>query len=461
MTLLELQKKRAEAKAAGKKILADAEAAGRTKATLTAEELEALQARAAEKTALDEQIKAIEDRETASSWLDEADPKPAKPSHITTKTPETASYSMPSYPRGRKMIAFKGQDAERHAYGFGRWLHATIFNAAGKPNSSTRWCNEHGIKIEAAMSEGVDSAGGYLVPDEYETTIIDLREQYGLARRLCKVHPMTSDTKTVPVKVSGLTAYFVAEGASGTAAQAVFRNAQLVAKTAQTETTYSSELSEDAFIDIANDIANDAALSLALLEDQCFLLGDGTSTYGGITGIKSKINDGNYTASVYQPVAGSANTAFSTLDLADFETMLGKLPMFPGINPVWVISKPGWAASMSRLMNASGGTSGMDVAGGAPTASFLGIPVVWAPGSLMNTTLAAQTSATSVVLLGDFSMSTAFGNRRGLTLTSDPYTLMNQRQTKVYTTERFDIVNHSLGDTSSPGPVISLTMAAS
>ena len=457
MNLLEMRKKRADARAAGKKVIADAVAAGRSEETLTDDELTALKAHVAEGKTLDEQIEAAEQRKTVADWLD-VDPKPASAPKQVVTDPARIEVA-PTYQRTKKMTAFTGPKAEERAYAFGRWAHATILNPRREPNSSTRWCNDHGIKIEAAMSEGVDSAGGYLVPNEYETTIIDLREQYGLARRLCKISPMGSDTKSVPVKVSGLTAYFVAEGASGTASQAVFRNVNLVAKSAQTETTYSSELSEDAFIDVANDIAQDAAYSLALLEDQCFLLGDNTSTYGNIRGVKTKINDGNYTASIV--TAADGNTAFSTLDLDDFSSMVGKLPMFPGINPVWIISKIGWDASMARLQYAAGGATLTEIANGASVTTFLGIPVIFAPGSLMNTTLAAQTSTTSLCLLGDFNMSTLFGSRRGLVMTSDPYTLMNQRQIKVYTTERFDLVNHSLGDTSSAGPVISLSTPGS
>jgi HK97 family phage major capsid protein len=45
------------------------------------------------------------------------------------------------------------------------------------------WCRENGILVQRALSEGVNSAGGVLVPEEMQNEIIVLRNSYGLARR--------------------------------------------------------------------------------------------------------------------------------------------------------------------------------------------------------------------------------------------------------------------------------------
>jgi HK97 family phage major capsid protein len=67
-----------------------------------------------------------------------------------------------------------------------------------------------------AQSEGVNSAGGYLVPEEFENRIIILRNAYGLARRDLRVVSMGRDTITTPKLVSGLTMYFTGEGVAPT-----------------------------------------------------------------------------------------------------------------------------------------------------------------------------------------------------------------------------------------------------
>jgi HK97 family phage major capsid protein len=55
----------------------------------------------------------------------------------------------------------------------------------------------HGGNLKA-QAEGVNTAGGFLVPSEFETAIIDLREEYGLFRNECRMVPMGSDSMTIP-----------------------------------------------------------------------------------------------------------------------------------------------------------------------------------------------------------------------------------------------------------------------
>jgi HK97 family phage major capsid protein len=42
------------------------------------------------------------------------------------------------------------------------------------------------------MTEGVNEAGGFLVPEEFGNDLIDLREIYGVFRRNAKMVPMAS-----------------------------------------------------------------------------------------------------------------------------------------------------------------------------------------------------------------------------------------------------------------------------
>jgi hypothetical protein len=54
-------------------------------------------------------------------------------------------------------------------------------------------------------------------------------------------------------------------------------------------TKFSSELSEDAVINFADDLAGEMAYAQAKLEDNCAFIGDSTSTYGGITGLATAV----------------------------------------------------------------------------------------------------------------------------------------------------------------------------
>jgi HK97 family phage major capsid protein len=78
---------------------------------------------------------------------------------------------------------FKGPDAQERAYRFGQFALASLWGS----EKAAAWCRENGITLQRAQSEGVNSAGGVLVPEEFSNEIIDLRDEYGMFRRLCTV----------------------------------------------------------------------------------------------------------------------------------------------------------------------------------------------------------------------------------------------------------------------------------
>jgi HK97 family phage major capsid protein len=93
----------------------------------------------------------------------------------------------------------------REAFRFGRFIAA-----ASGHRKSADWCESNGLSLKA-HSEGVNSAGGFLVPDEFEASLINLREQFGVFRANAKVYPMSRDTLLIPRRVGTLTSYWVGE----------------------------------------------------------------------------------------------------------------------------------------------------------------------------------------------------------------------------------------------------------
>lgn len=345
---------------------------------------------------------------------------------------------------------------EEQAYRAGQWVLAVVFGNKKAEN----WCKEHGIKIEMAASEGTDTAGGYLVVPEFERAIVDVRDMFGTFGRLAKFKPMASSTMSQPKRTAGVTAYWEDEGNAPSESSQTWTQIGMAAKRLSAYTLISRELEQDAIINVADDAAQEIGYAMAYKEDLAGWLGDGTSTYGGFTGTITKINDGNYTNSIV--TAATANTAFSTLDLDDFEAMVGKLPDYAAPGAAWYISRPGWAASMMRLQYAAGGNSKSDVASGVQY-EFLGYPVNFIP--VMNTTLTAQVSATGVVLFGDLTQAAYVGRRRELEIQvlRELYALNNQ--IAVVGHERVGFVTHTLS-TPSPnvtgaGPLISLSLPGS
>lgn len=344
--------------------------------------------------------------------------------------------------RSRKLTAFRGERADERAYLSGQWIRAVV----GRDQRAAQWCADHGVELRA-QSEGSDNLGGVLVPLEMEQAIIDLREEFGVFRANSSLSPMASDTKTVPRRASGLTAYFVGEGSEITASDKGWNQIQLTAKKLAALVKYSSELAEDAVINIGDDLAREIAYAFANKEDECGFNGDGTSTYGKIVGVKNALLAG----SEYTAITG--NTAFGTLDLEDFEAMIGKLPRFPGIQPKWYIHQAGWASSMLRLAAAAGGNTVREIEGGA-LPMFLGYPVTLV--NVMNSTTTAQVSTEGLVYFGDLAMAAMFGSRRGVSIAVDSSRYFELDQLAIRGTERFDINVHGTGTASVAGPMIQL-----
>lgn len=67
------------------------------------------------------------------------------------------------------------------------------------------------VKTKAAMSEGDGEAGGWLVPTEQSSKVINLLNNYSVIRGLCREVSMSARQLTIPTVTSGPTAYWIPE----------------------------------------------------------------------------------------------------------------------------------------------------------------------------------------------------------------------------------------------------------
>lgn len=285
-----------------------------------------------------------------------------------------------------------------------------------------------------------------------ERSIIALREERGVLRREAMVVPMASDTLHMPRRSSGVTVYWTGEASEITASNPVLDNVELTVKKMGALVKMSSEVNEDTVVSLADFVTSEIAYGFADKEDLAGFLGDGTSTYGGIQGIKTALADG----SEYTAITG--NTAFGTLDMADFESMVGKLPMYALQNAKWYISRAGWAASMQRLADAAGGNTTQNIMGGVGPA-FLGFPVVWV--QVMNSTLTAQTSTEGLCYFGDLRQGVKLGTRRGMAIATSTDRYFETDEIGIKATQRLDIVVSERGTSSVAGSIIGLETPSS
>jgi len=375
--------------------------------------------------------------------------------HLTPGHDEPAFRGVPKFKgahRYKRLRAFTGPDGPDEAFLCGQFFLAKFGPDEGIRHRARKWCQEHDVDL-LAMSTTDDMKGGALVPEIFEARVIDLVEEYGRFRANAMIWPMTSDTAVVPRRTGGLTVYSPGENQETTASDLGWDSVRLTARTFSVLAKYSAELGEDSIINIMDRLALEAARAFAKKEDECGFLGDGTSTYFHLSGLITECAAA--TATVYTALAG--NTAFSTLDLADFEAMMGQLPEYAEGQAKWYLSRPAWAASMLRLIDAGGGNTRTDLEGKA-TPMFLGYPVVIT--QVMNKVLTAQASTNGLCYFGDLAMAATVGDRRGVSVKASEHRYIELGQIGVYVSERLDINVHDVGDTSSAGAMVMLATPA-
>lgn len=165
-----------------------------------------------------------------------------------------------------------------------------------------------------AMTEGTDSAGGYLVPDEIVPTLARVIENYGIIRRNATVLPMSRQNLNIASLASGVTVYWPGEGSAITESQPTLGNVGLVAKKLAALIPVSGELMEDSSLAMANLLATLVGESMAAEEDRVGFAGQvaGGDPFDGIL----------YKTGVTSVVMGSGDTAFSNVDADDLSDLI-------------------------------------------------------------------------------------------------------------------------------------------
>ena len=348
------------------------------------------------------------------------------------------------------------REANAKAYRLGMWFLGTVLGNAKAAN----WISERGIKDHL---ENNNALGGYLVPEEFAGDIINLVEQYGVFRANARVVSMSSDTRVQPKRAGGITAYFVGEGSSITSSDNSFENVRLTAKKLAVYTRLSSELNEDAAVDLGAWVAAECARAFAQKEDECGFAGDGTSTYGGIVGARAALKEID-TATIanikgLQVATGTGYaTSYASAILADFRGVVGRLPQYADTaNAAWYVSRTFYHTVMAKLADSAGGNTNETIAAGGPREPlFMGYPVRISQ-AMPSSPAVSQVCA----LLGDLSQGAFFGDRRGIGVSLSEHDAFQADELALRAVERFDINVFGVGDTTAAGPIVGLITAAS
>ncbi len=346
----------------------------------------------------------------------------------------------------RRAFPGHGPEVEQRYLRASQWLLATIYQS----DRAREWCRANGVRIQKASAEGINPAGGFLVPLDLARAILDLREVYSAFRRRARIVPMASDNTVVPRRPGGTGAFFMAEGAAATGTSATVDGLSLSAKKIGSLILVSNELEEDSLDGIVDFVANEVAYAFGAKEDDCAFNGDGTSTYGGMFGISQIVLDGNHAKA--KVTAATSHNTFLTLDSIDLGNLLSAVQSRAIPNAAWYCSQTCFAQTFCRL---AGGTGYLPMAeaDGIMTPHYLGFPVVLSQKlPLIATTLTGKV----MLAFGDMYQAGALGERRGVTIARSPHRYFDQDQIGVLGTERFDAVLHDMGDNTNFGSVAAL-----
>jgi len=336
---------------------------------------------------------------------------------------------------------FAGPGGEQRAEKVGHWMKSVL----GHP-ASREFCAKHNMALTKATNEAGNTAGGFLVPTAMDNAIIAVRDSVGAFRMGADVRTYRSDNAVRPRRTGGLTANFVQEGAAIPVSAMNFDAVSVAIKALKIFSQSSGELWEDEAVDLANFIVTEIGYAFAAAEDDAGFNGDGTSAYWGIQGLGPKM------AGLKSAVtAASGHNTYGLLDNIDLTNLMAGV-LATGIqNAKWYVSAMGYAQTLARLAGNGGGLVAYQRADGTIRANYLGFPVVFT-SKLPNvqTTLSGK----MMMAFGDLSQSSVIADNSSNTaidISADRYSI--EDQVAVRGVRRLDIVNHSLGDASTYGPV--------
>ena len=283
-------------------------------------------------------------------------------------------------------------------------------------------------EILAAQSVGTDNKGGFTVPDPLSNALINLLEDYGVARRYCRRIVMSALTWSVPKVTAHAAVSYPDEAAPIDETDVTFGQVLLTAKKIAALVKMSTEVQEDSIISMMDTVVQSLAYSISIAEDENLFNG----VTGGInaTGIKGD-------AGVADTNVASVS-ALALTDLTAASVAIGN-PVV-GARNAWYINPTLYHGPIRDLVNVAGGGNTITDLEGGQRPLLLGYPVVFTnvlPGA------SASASGDLLAVFGDLNLGCYFGDRRSVTFKMLNELYAENDQVGVQVTERIalDVVN--------------------
>ncbi len=295
--------------------------------------------------------------------------------------------------------------------------------------------------MRKAQVEFNNQLGGALVPLEFAPQLIWLTEQYGAAKRLANVVPMSSESKAYPRKTGIASMSPIAENGTISVSDNNYGNVTLTAKKYGVLFKVTNELFEDAAINVSDDLARSIAEAEAIATDQAYFLGDGSATYANQIGLIAGLSS----ASSYITAA-----AWGSITKEHFMELMGSVEYVNAARLKFACSRQFFVQVMMRLDKATSQFKDIS-SGNLGGGTFMGYPVEFV--QVMPT---ATASSQKCVYFGDFVGGSMIGDRRMLSIASSEQFYFDSDSIAVRGTSRFNVNIHGAGRGETYGPICAL-----
>lgn len=180
--------------------------------------------------------------------------------------------------------------------------------------NSTRSRNEVMPEVRNALQVGVDSEGGYLVPDEFENTLVQSLENENIIRSHAHVFTTSSGNHKIPVVTSKGTASWVDEEGAIPDGDDAFGQQLIGAHKVGTLIKVSEELLNDSAFDLEGYFSSEFARRIGNKEEEAFFTGNGVGKPLGILANTGGAEVGVTAASATAITADEVINLFYSLD---------------------------------------------------------------------------------------------------------------------------------------------------
>jgi|GEM_PF-7105442 len=368
---------------------------------------------------------------------------------------------------GRGAYKYRGQNSKgalfasrQQAMELGAFLLATMKRDAPIKQYATRWLQDHKQdlrylpqiprsliqevsgqwlesfkKLENGKAwlqdlSGSATPGSVLVHPAFADTLIRNVEEHGKFRQNALIWPMGSDVVHIPKRTSGLSVYWEGEAEGGSETDVNFTLLSMTAKKMMMLHQFSSELRDDAFIEIADIFMFEASLAIAQEEDRIGFNGTGAggnspgyAGFWGVLGATAHATEATAIANnVPRLITGAAGADLAT------EITVGKLRAMQGACPTWARAGAKWYGHRTVLSD----VGAIETSGGGPLVDFSEgmlkkvLGDVWEEVDQMPASPGA--ASTKILAYGDLRKSWILGDRRSVEIETSEHYAFNTDQ---------------------------------